>query len=62
MWIHADPMANEDRFYLTLGQVYRMHVEAESWINRAGLRTGLLTKSCQPTPAMGKCPALALRR
>jgi hypothetical protein len=60
MWTHADPLSNDERWFLTTGQVYRMQVERDSWLNRAGLRTHVndRVKECASTGAPARCPEL----
>ena len=62
MYFNNDPQMDEDRFSLTLGQVYRMHAAPESWLNRANLRpAGSTQKTCPGVPDAGVCPKLSLR-
>ena len=62
MYINNDPLMDDDRFSLTLGQVYRMHAASHSWINRGKLRPpGSTERPCHSTPDAGVCPQLSLR-
>jgi hypothetical protein len=62
MWSHDDPTLNEDRFSLTLGQIYRVHGAIHSWVNRAKLRpAGATEKDCPGDPTGDICPKLELR-
>ena len=62
MWSPLDPASYSDRFYLALGQVYRLHAANESWLNRAKIRpAGLTTKACPKDMATGICPRVSLR-
>jgi hypothetical protein len=62
MWSHDDPALSEDRFSLTLGQVYRVHGATHSWVNRAKLRpAGSTEKPCPGDPTGDVCPKLGLR-
>ncbi len=62
MYIHGDAELNEDRVHLTLGQVYRIHADAQSWLNRTPIRpAGSTVKNCPGDAGIGECPKLALR-
>jgi hypothetical protein len=62
MWSHDDPTLNEDRFSLTLGQIYRVQGATHSWVNRGKLRPpGSTEKACVGAPTGGECPKLALK-
>ena len=61
MWSPIDPLDYGDRFYLTLGQVYRIHAAPESWLNRAKIRpAGSTTRPCPKEMVSGVCPALSM--
>jgi hypothetical protein len=58
MWVFDPPQSIDGRVHLTLGQVYRMHVDERSWLNRASLRTAGHTAPCQAQATKGTCPRL----
>jgi hypothetical protein len=52
------PLGASARSRLTLGQVFRMNVSGDAWVNTAaGPRVGALTRSCV---LVGQCPPLDL--
>ena len=58
---YGDARMKEDRFRLTLGQVYRLHVAQQSWINRNNARPSGPQKSCPGNATSdGLCPQLSL--
>ena len=59
MWIFDPPEDVDGRTLLTLGQLYRMHVDSRSWLNRAKLRTEGHTADCPGNSKKGPCPRLA---
>jgi hypothetical protein len=59
MWITGLVSVNDEQSQLTLGQVYRMHVDRRSWINRADLRSHGKRADCPCDPEDDtQCPKL----
>lgn len=59
MWSFSSELNRARRDHLSVGQLYRMNADPQSWLNRllpAGLQ---MLRDCQVTKDPGVCPALA---
>jgi len=58
MWSSQDPSVRARRSHFSLGQIFRMNLSADSWLNKVLDPSAVKSRDCQIQITGGICPAL----